>query len=80
MRTNVFRDENNILCVRKLSLPERDYELYARRYLEDGGKSLKIVALYRSLKGDNKEVEAISYFEKVGPSPNPLPGMSYSTT
>ncbi len=54
---HVFRDDKNVFTMRKLQLPQREYELLTRRYLDDGGKTLRIVALYRSLKGDKKEVE-----------------------
>lgn len=62
------------LCVRKISHPDGNYELVVSRYLQDNGQTIKCVAVFNPLKlPGKKRVEAITYFSKVGPSPNPRP-------
>jgi hypothetical protein len=62
------------LRVRKVSHPDRNYELQVSRYLEDNGQTIKCVAAFVPLKMPGKKrVEAVSYFTKTGPSPNTRP-------
>ena len=69
-----------VIHIKKIQLPERNYELNVYRLLEDDGKTLKTIARYQSLKqptsSSSKQpttVEAISVFTKTGPSPNERP-------
>eukprot|EP01038_Epipyxis_sp_PR26KG_P007180 gene7180-9790_t len=64
---------NNELLIRKLKLPEQSFEILTHRSLENNGKTIKIRAVYRDLKGNNPEVEAFSYFEYMEPSSSEPP-------
>lgn len=73
-------ENNNTLLFTKTHLPNHDYQLVVRRYLEirpeDNKKIMKNVVFYRNLLRADPIVEAISYFEYMGPSPNLPPVMT----
>ena len=66
------------LLVRKVVQPSARYELLVYRYLEQGssgssggggGEELKIIAKFNDFSDKSKNVTAISYFKRDGPSP-----------
>ena len=65
--------EPGVLITRKVHLPERDYELMSKRYLE--GSMIRMTFLYHEY-ATKKEVEGSAWFERVGDSPNPPPESS----
>lgn len=69
----VYWDETNALTIRKLSMPDKDYQLIVKRTLESNGQTIKLVANYENFKDPSKNVETVCYFEKQGPSPNAPP-------
>jgi hypothetical protein len=69
----VFWDDNGVLTIVKTHIPEKDYELTVKRYLEDNGKVIRLVAVFRDLKASSAPVETICYFEKTGACPNEPP-------
>eukprot|EP00595_Chromulina_sp_UTEXLB2642_P002565 CAMPEP_0196766826 /NCGR_PEP_ID=MMETSP1095-20130614/30908_1 /TAXON_ID=96789 ORGANISM="Chromulina nebulosa, Strain UTEXLB2642" /NCGR_SAMPLE_ID=MMETSP1095 /ASSEMBLY_ACC=CAM_ASM_000446 /LENGTH=430 /DNA_ID=CAMNT_0042131117 /DNA_START=1722 /DNA_END=3011 /DNA_ORIENTATION=- len=74
-----YWDSDNALTLKKLHIPEKDYELVVKRYLEDSGKIIRLVATFYDLKvTTNKPVETTCYFEKTGETPNPPPKSSRS--
>eukprot|EP01035_Chromulina_nebulosa_P019498 gene19498-25389_t len=72
-----YWDSDNALTLKKVHIPERDYELVVKRYLEESGKVIRLVATFYDLKvTTNKPVETTCYFEKTGDTPNPPPKSS----
>lgn len=43
----VFWDSSNVLTIKKVHVPERDYELVVKRYLEEKGNIIRLVIRYR---------------------------------
>jgi hypothetical protein len=70
-------ETDNTLLFTKTHLPNHDYQLVVRRYLEirpaDNKKIMKVVVCYRNLLRADPLVEATSYFEYTGPAPILLP-------
>jgi hypothetical protein len=67
-------DESGNLVMRKVIQPDSAYTLTVTRVL-DGDSKMKVIAVYQSSK-DEKRVEALSFYEKQGPSTNALPASS----
>jgi hypothetical protein len=75
---HVFWSTDEALTIRKLLMPEQDYEIIGRRWIEleeEKGKTRKVLRaeiIYHNLKTE-KQVKACNVFEYVGPSPNARP-------
>eukprot|EP00604_Paraphysomonas_vestita_P000457 CAMPEP_0174826044 /NCGR_PEP_ID=MMETSP1107-20130205/43438_1 /TAXON_ID=36770 /ORGANISM="Paraphysomonas vestita, Strain GFlagA" /LENGTH=733 /DNA_ID=CAMNT_0016058409 /DNA_START=2773 /DNA_END=4974 /DNA_ORIENTATION=- len=65
-------DSPDVLRVVRLFLPDRDHELIMIRRLENDGKTIRQDQTYHNF-GTGVRVDATSYFDYQGPSPNPLP-------
>jgi hypothetical protein len=62
----------DVLRITRLILPDRDHELIMVRRLEGNGQVIRQDQTYHNF-GTGVRVEATSYFDLQGPSPNPLP-------
>lgn len=62
--------EPGVLEMKKVHVPEKDYEIIGKRYLE--GNTIRMTFLYREY-ATGKEVEATCYFDRIGDSPNVPP-------
>lgn len=70
-----FRDtvvwKGGRLVMTKVKLPEQNYQLEVSRWLEAGGKVMRMEAKYRELKPGGKVVVSKIQYDLMGPSPNP---------
>jgi hypothetical protein len=65
-------DSPDVLRVTRLILPDRDHELIMVRRLESNGQVIRQDQTYHNF-ATGVRVDATSYFDLQGPSPNPLP-------
>lgn len=65
-------DSPDVLRVTRLFLPDKDHELTMIRRLENNGQVIRQDQMYHNFATGVK-VEATSYFDYQGPSPNPPP-------
>jgi hypothetical protein len=72
-------DAPDTLRVTRLALPARDHELIMVRRLESNGQVIRQDQTYHNFT-TGVRVEATSYFDLQGPSPNPLPASVHLET
>lgn len=62
--------EGSALIVRRVH-ELNDFELVMKRYLEENGTVIRLVSVHHNLV-TNEEIESISFFTKIGPSPHAI--------